>query len=245
MILKPSLKRLAFDNRTKSRGDLAEIIGILLGDGGIHLDTTGKYQVHIACNKAEVQYLSYLQKLFGSYFQPYSFYITELQTEYLLRNISVQLANHLFDSGLKSGDKILSKAVIPLWIFSDSMLLQRCIRGLFDTDGCVYRKFGKYAQLQFKFGGLPLIISLRNALLQVGFSPTRIQQECNDKFIHWKLYIIRQQEIERFFKLIEPKNSKHCQRYKNIKLGTRGFEPRTNGLEPFVITKFHHVPDRQ
>lgn len=24
------------------------------------------------------------------------------------------------------------------------------IRGMFDTDGCVYRKYGKYVQIQFK-----------------------------------------------------------------------------------------------
>lgn len=41
--------------------------------------------------------------------------------------------------GLISGDKIKNKVTIPTWIRADNNLLIPCIRGLFDTDGTVFR----------------------------------------------------------------------------------------------------------
>lgn len=236
-IRRSSAQKLFFDSRAHNKYDLAEIIGILLGDGGIHLDKHKKYQTHIAFNKLEIQYLNYVKELMENYFHPYRFYIIEIKCEHLLRNISVHLAAHLLKKGLKVGDKIKSKVIIPDWIFANETLLMRCIRGLFDTDGCVYRKYANYAQIQFKFASYPLIYSIRRALILLGFHPTKIESEINREFVHWKFYVIRQTSIERFFRTIKPKNEKHVRRYLKIKVGARRFERRSSGLEPPILSQ--------
>lgn len=216
---KSSKQKKIFENTPKNQEHLAEIVGIMLGDGGIYLDKSRKYQLTISFNKNEVQYLLYVKNLTESYFYPYRFGIVNMKTEFFLRNISVHMTAHLLDAGLKVGDKTKLQVAIPAWIFDKKAFLIRCIRGLFDTDGCVYKKFAQYAQIQFKFSSYPLISSVRQALILLGFSPTQIESEQNKKFLHLKFYLSRQQEIMRFFEIIRPKNFKHVSRFRKIKWG--------------------------
>lgn len=219
---RPSAQKLHFDAQAHDIEDLAEIIGILLGDGGIYLDYKKKYHITIAFNKKEKQYLHYVKKLFENYFHPYKWHIVELEHEFLVRNISVHVAHHLMENGLKEGNKTTNEVTIPNWIFSNERYIIRCIRGIFDTDGCVYRKFSKYAQIQFKFGNNGTTSSVHSAVKKLNFLPTRIQQEKNGEFIHWKFYIIRQDRIASFFSIIKPQNEKHVRRYHKIITGSGG-----------------------
>ncbi len=91
------------------------------------------------------------------------------------------------------------------------------IIGIMIGDGCVYCKYDKYAQIQFKFACEETLISVRNALLKLGFNPTKVQKEVYRGFNSWKIYLVRQKEIERFFKKIKPMNNKHIMRYDKIK----------------------------
>jgi hypothetical protein len=84
--------------------DLAEIIGIMMGDGGIYLDRLNKYQTSVALNKNEKEYLYYVKNLFENYFN-YKFCITELKDEFLLRNNSVFVGNKLIEYGLSHWNK--------------------------------------------------------------------------------------------------------------------------------------------
>lgn len=214
-----SQQKKIFENNPKNQENLAEIVGIILGDGGIYLDKSGKYQLTISFNKNEVQYLSYVKKLTESYFYPYKFGIVDMKTEFFLRNISFHMTTHLLEAGLKSGNKTKLQVDIPAWIFDEKAFLIRCIRGLFDTDGCVYKKFAQYAQIQFKFSSYPLIYSVRQALILLGFSPTQLESEQNKNFLHLKFYLSRQREIMRFFEIIQPKNFKHVARFRKISGG--------------------------
>ncbi len=214
-----SAQKLHFDSQVHNKEDLAEISGILLGDGGIYLDYNKKYHITISFNKKETRYLYYVKTLIESYFYLYKWSILECRTEFFVRNISVHVANHLIKNGLKAGNKTANEVKIPNWIFSNEEYLIRCLRGLFDTDGCIYKKFSKYAQIQFKFGNYGTTSSVHRAVKKLGFFPTRIQQEKNRKFIHWKFYIIRQSKIDSFFNIIKPQNEKHVIRYQKIRSG--------------------------
>ncbi len=211
-----SRQKTVFERNAKNKEDLAEIVGIILGDGGIYLDKKRKYHLTISFNKKETQYLNYVKNLLESYFYPYRLGIVNMKTEFFLRNISVHMVAHLLDADLKAGNKTKLQVAIPQWIFDEKSFLLRCIRGLFDTDGCVYKKFAHYAQIQFKFASYPLISLVRQAFMLLGFSPTQIESEQNKK-LHLKFYLSRQQEITRFFEIIQPKNFKHMIRFKKIR----------------------------
>ena len=209
-----------------SQRKLAEIVGIMLGDGCLYFDKYRKYQTIVSFGKNEKSYLRYVQKLFQNYFLGYKFCITEIKTEFLLRNTSVFVGNELVDSGLIPGNKIKNNLSIPSWVFTDKPTLFRCVRGLFDTDGSVYCKYNHYAQIQFKLACLPMIRSLHNAVVDIGFNPTKIQREDYKGRTSWKFYLSRQKEIDLFFARIQPKNSKHLERYAKIrKWGHRDLNP--------------------
>jgi hypothetical protein len=200
--------------------ELAEIVGIMLGDGCLYLDRLGKYQTSICLHKEEISYLNDVKKLMENHFN-YKFCITKIKNAYLLRNTSVFLGNQLIKAGLKSGKKVKNKVIIPQWIFTNKNFLKSVIRGLFDTDGCVYKKYDDYLQIQFKFGCLETTESLRNAIVLLEYNPTKIQKGWNNakKTWFWKFYFSRQKEIDRFFREIKPRNSKHLLRYKKIRSG--------------------------
>lgn len=204
---------MKFNNNYKM---LAEIVGILLGDGCMYKDKYRKYQTVISFNKNEMEYMVYVKKLIEEYFQ-YKFCITELKNEFLLRNTSKYVGNKLLNAGLMYGNKVKNKVTIPNWIYKKKTYLIYLLRGIFDTDGSVYRKYNNYSQIQFKFASKKTISSVRDALVKLDFTPTQIMIEKFNGRLAWKIYLCKQNEIEKFFNKIKPMNCKHKIRYFQIK----------------------------
>ena len=205
------------NKKHKSIENLAEIVGIMLGDGCLYFDSKEKYQTIVSFHKNEKDYLYYVKALFENFFESYKFCITELKDEILLRNNSIFVGEKLKNNGLIAGNKTINKITIPRWITNDMKYMIKAIKGLFDTDGCVYRKYNSYAQIQFKLACKECVCSIRDILFKLHFNPTRIQKENLNNRFYWKIYLSRQKEIDLFFKLIKPANSKHIIRYENIK----------------------------
>ena len=170
-----------FGKKLKCCEELAEIIGIIMGDGSIYLDKRNKYHTIICFNKKENQYFNYVKNMIENFFQGYVFGKVEIPNEFFLRNVSVYVGQQLIKFGLKSGNKITNKLTIPKWIEINKKYLISCVRGFFDTDGSVYRKYGNYAQIEIKLGCEETLTSIRNALLKLGFHTTKIQHKIDKK----------------------------------------------------------------
>ncbi|MEK6963893.1 MAG: LAGLIDADG family homing endonuclease [Nanoarchaeota archaeon] len=213
--------------KSKLTPKLAEIVGIMIGDGGLYFAPDKKYQLTIAFHKDEKDYLIYVKKLVEEYFK-YRFCVSELKNEFLVRNNSVFVGKKLIEVGLKPGNKVRMGVVIPEWIQEDPFLLKQCVRGIFDTDGCIYRKYAHYAQIQFKFGSQKTTKSVREALLRLNFNPTYLSKDWSKGHWAWKVYLSRQGEIHKFFDKIKPMNQKHVIRYK--RMGAPRFERGSAGI---------------
>lgn len=89
---------------------------------------------------------------------------------------------------------------------------------------CVYKKYDKYAPIEFKFGCLKTTESLHKAIQKLDFNPTKIQRQIHQITGNslWRFHLSRQAEIEKFFIEVVPKNQKHQQRYRKIKDGNAG-----------------------
>lgn len=204
----------------KHTAELAEIMGIILGDGGLYPAqvNSNKFSTIVVFNKLEKNYLNYVKSLFEKHFYPYRFYSYNAHHTLMLLNQSVYVGKYLLESGMILGDKIRSKVVVPKWIFQKK-LLKFFIKGIFDTDGCIYRKYDNYAQIQFKFGSYHLTLSVRKALTELNFNPTIIKEEFHSKGgtgVNWKFCLCKQLEIKRFFEIIKPMNQKHVERFNRI-----------------------------
>lgn len=178
--------------------DLAEVFGILLGDGHI-----SKSQVLITLGSKEESYSEYVQKLFEKVFK--------CKVSQSIRNLgyrdvyigSVELTSWFIKNGLVH-HKVKSQVDCPLWIQKDKKYAKRFLRGFFDTDGTVYKiKYG--TQIAFTNASLPLLQSTRNMLLYLKYSPSIMSSQ--------KVYLTRRENLDRFFKEINPKNQKHIERF--------------------------------
>lgn len=115
---------------------LAELFGVMMGDGGIN----SPWQATITLNAdADKEYVPFLQNLclslFG--FAP-SAARRKTKKAVVLRISSVTVVDFLADQGLPRGDKLQKGLRMPLWILVNPAFKKACVRGLMDTDGCLY-----------------------------------------------------------------------------------------------------------
>lgn len=111
-------------------------MGIVFGDGGINND----WQLVITLNsKADREYSIYViklaKKLFNIDAAPQK---RPGQKTLALRFSSMNLLDFLVKMGAVRGNKIKQNFDIPQWIYEKKIFTRAFIRGLVDTDGCLY-----------------------------------------------------------------------------------------------------------
>ena len=189
--------------------ELAEFIGIAIGDGGI-----SKYQIVITLHKIDdLEYSKFvnnlMKKLFG--ISPSIYY----RPNYSVINITisrVELVKFFVKMGLRIGNKIQQGINIPKWIKNNNRYKIACLRGLIDTDGSIiihkYRSRGKYYTYK-KIG----FTSRSPFLLK---SVSEILNGLNIKHRFMKRYDIRieaKENVKNYFKIVGTHNPKHLKRY--------------------------------
>lgn len=116
--------------------ELAELIGILLGDGGI-----SRKVIVISIQSKAKGYIERVRKLVKSVLKyELRFHKRKNKEVVDLKIHSVARVACLLQLGLKMGNKVEMQVKIPDWIKANNEYFISCIRGLIDTDG--YR--GKY-----------------------------------------------------------------------------------------------------
>lgn len=177
--------------------ELAEFTGILLGDG--HLNPT---QVMITLGRKD-EYVDYVVHLIHLLFTARAKVLVLPKGHFVVYIGSTVLVRWFLEMGL-CFNKVKSQVDVPRWIFSQEVFMRAALRGLFDTDGSVYRlKFG--TQISFCNKSKPLIRSVRKMLVILGFSPSRISGS--------NLYLTKKSDLDRFFLELGFKNKKHEKRF--------------------------------
>lgn len=136
----------------KPSQSLAEFFGIMLGDGGIN----NSWQANITMNSiADAGYVFYIEKLIQDLFGV-SPAIRKRKTRnaVVISTASTTLVDFLVEKGLPRGNKLKNGVRIPDWILKRRPYLVACVRGLMDTDGCLFIHFHKMAGKSYKNIGL-------------------------------------------------------------------------------------------
>ncbi len=177
---------------------LAEFIGILLGDGSI-----SHFQTKVTLGSKEYSYVQYVQQLMTKLFRAQATIFQKNTGHYEVYLGSTQITTWLLAMGL-ARNKVAAQVDVPPWIMARRELEKACLRGFFDTDGGIYAlRFG--VQISFKNRSLPLLWSLRSALLRLGYTPSAVSGKA--------VYLTRREDVDRFFTEIRPANPKHVERY--------------------------------
>ena len=196
--------------KPKKSKDLAEFVGIILGDGGIT-----QYQVVISFHSIdEKEYGKFVAVLIRKLFDvPIGIHYDKNDLEFDLVISRSELVRFCTEKlGLKKGNKIKQQIDIPNWIKQNKLYSIACTRGLIDTDGCVfthrYKVNGKlynYKKLAFTSYSEPLRQSVFDILKDNGLNPRFAQRR--------DVRLDSIEDVQRYFRLIGSHSSKHLKRY--------------------------------
>lgn len=175
----PALK--PFCKPSKYTKELAEFVGIMLGDG--HL-ASGQWSITLnsIADSAYCDFvMRFVKELFG--FSPGCYKRKDCNANVLYGG-GIEQTKYLEEIGLKVGHKVRLQIAVPAWILRDPEYRISCLRGLLDTDGGVfihrYLVAGKkyeYKKLSFANCSVPLINFVYESLSMLQLQPRLRMQE--------------------------------------------------------------------
>ncbi len=190
--------------------ELAELIGIILGDGNIWCKKGGYYYLRICgdSEKDKEYLLDYVKPLVEKLFNV-KMYSKKHKTN---RELFIVIGNKdviftLKHFGLPSGNKKKNNVKIPNWIFESEDYLKACIRGLIDTDGSVCPITGRdYPYIWFTCNIENLRNTFKKAMKTLGFKTSKWNIQ---KTRGADTYIGNKTDINKYIKTISFKNRRH------------------------------------
>ncbi|MBP9687005.1 MAG: hypothetical protein KBD66_04370 [Candidatus Doudnabacteria bacterium] len=188
---------------------LAELCGILLGDGGIT-----KNQIKVTLHHTDdAAYAKIVKTMMCDIFQV-------APTEYVRKNVrivcisGVAVVEELIKIGMHPGNKVRMQVNIPEWIRETPAYLRACIRGLIDTDGSVYSHTHTVNGHTYTHQGLTftshcagILHNVHTGLLSEGLH-SKLQ-------LPYKLYVYNKADIARYMTVIGTSNPKHRTKWLN------------------------------
>lgn len=199
------LKHVAFPPSSVA---LAELCGILAGDGHI-----GTYQTSVATNSVtDIEHAVYVKSLFEKLFKlPAPLAIRKKQKACAVVVSSKEVGRFLVGKGMVQGNKIHGGLQMPSWIRHRKSYETAFVRGLFDTDGCVYvdvhrirGRIYKNIGMAFTNRCLPLLADFRSSLERHGLHPTQKTK--------YAVFLRREKDIQRYFAVVGSSNPKHLRK---------------------------------
>ncbi len=149
--------------------DLAELIGVVLGDGNISRFDRCQRLV-ISCNSSYERYAGHVCRLVSGVFRKKPSLLRRSKANCLDAYLYMQDIDKAL--GLPVGNKIKNAVRIPEWIFKRRSYIERCLKGLFETDGHYGRSREHYVEyIQFCNESKSLRRSVFRALESLGYSP--------------------------------------------------------------------------
>lgn len=115
---------------------LAEFFGLMIGDGGIN----NPWQANITLNAIkDKEYGAYISKLCKVLFGIVPAIRKRKERQALVISLaSTTIVDFLVMNGLPRGNKLKNGLRIPAWILAKKRYRIACVRGLMDTDGCLF-----------------------------------------------------------------------------------------------------------
>jgi len=193
--------------------ELAEIIGIFLGDGSVYINKNHGVNQTVISGHSEHDYeylVNYVKPLLEKVFS-LNFRIKPHRT---LKSMSVinQNKNLVFTLkkfGFPPGNKVKNNVKIPEWIFRSTDYLKACIRGLIDTDGSVSPITGRnYPYIWFKSKTPSIRESFTKAMKILGFKIAKWTGKITPQ-----TFIGKKELIYKYYKEIGFSNSWHQKRF--------------------------------
>lgn len=154
---------------SKPSENLAELIGVVLGDGNIF--TFDRCQrLTISCNSSYEEYTRHVKRLVEGVFKKEPSILKRSGAN--CHDVCLYMQDIDKVLTLPTGNKIRNKIKIPEWIFSQKRYMKKCLKGLFETDGSYgFNKRFNVEYMEFCNKSETLKRSVSKALASLGYSP--------------------------------------------------------------------------
>ena len=208
--------------------ELAELFGIVFGDGGINND----WQLVITLNSnSDLEYSRYVDKLLRKLFKIDAYIRKRPNCNVLVLVCSgSNLIDFLISKGAVRGNKVLQQIDIPHWINNNSKYKKAFVRGLVDTDGCLFIhkhtiKHIEYNNIGFCFtnSSKKLIISTAKILKEFGINP-HVTDEGR------RIYLYSVKSVTSFLDIFGSSNPRISNKYSKWLDMKKNKSDNTNGL---------------
>jgi hypothetical protein len=180
-------------------------MGILAGDGHV-----GTYQISVVTSaETDEEHAFYVRDLMISLFSlPVSLTRRRTSNAYIVLLSSKHASQLVTAFGMSVGNKVVQQITPPDWILERKSYSRAYLRGLIDTDGCVYEdrhtvKGRSYSStcISFTNASKPLLDFVENIWSQEGFTPTRSGRDVR---------LRRREDVLKYFEVVGFHNSKHA-----------------------------------
>jgi len=195
---------------------LAECFGIMMGDGGIN----NPWQANVSLNSiADAAYAMYVAELFRELFGIAPAVQKRKERNTVVVSLSsTTVVDFLVSNGLPRGDKLKSGLRIPDWVLARRSWRTACMRGLMDTDGCLYIHRHTVSGKRYRNIGLCFSSHSPQLLRQVAaiLEECRITPHLNKKGT--EIYVYRADAVTRYLRLFgtsNPRISSVCKDWKD------------------------------
>ncbi len=193
---------------------LAELMGIEFGDGGIG----NPWQMVITLNAdKDAEYARYVVMLIRDLFGiDVAIRKREKRTLQLVSS-STSLVDFLVEKGAMRGNKIKQNFDIPGWLFENCQYEKAFVRGLVDTDGCLYVHRHTIKGIEYRNIGLCFTSRSYNLLNSIAdiFRKFGIEPHITDRAS--RIYLYSEDSVVKYLRTFGSANPRITNVYKEWK----------------------------
>ncbi len=184
------------------------VIGLALGDGNLSNPNGRAIRLRITCDKKYTFLSAKIHKSLQILFPDNKVSIVDRDASCLDISVYSNHLENLMGWDAKNGSKFLQKVSIPDWIKENSTYKINCLRGLIETDGCIYNDRG-YKMMIFTTIVPNLADDFYEMITSLGFKPNlyKVKQGLNKKDIYnrqTKYHIRLSKNVNEFLNLVKP-----------------------------------------
>ncbi len=192
---------------------LSEFFGIMMGDGGIN----NLWQANITLNSIkDAEYSKHVsvlcKKLFG--ITP-AIRKRKTSNTLVVSITSTSVVDFLVNNGLVRGNKLKAGLRIPKWILKKPSYKKACVRGLVDTDGCIFVHSHRVDGKAYRNVGLcftsyspELIMEVADILAEFGITAHINKRRRN-------IYLYQERIVREYLKIFGTSNNRIGSVYSN------------------------------
>lgn len=162
---------------------LAYIVGVALGDGNLSCPNGRVTRLRITCDKKYPVVAREIRDVLSILLPTNRISIVPRKSS---RCFDISVYSNKLNGWLPwkvgLGSKARQKARVPDWIFTNRAYVKNCLKGLIQTDGCMYMDRG-YPMVNFTNNTYELAQDVRSLMENIGFIPSFMKVKIgNDRY---------------------------------------------------------------